>query len=189
MAHSNQKLSSLQSPQKSESSVKREKNPSAESSIYDIPLESIEGKSFSLKDFKGKVILIVNTASHCGFTPQYQSLQKLFTQYEPQGLIVLGAPCNQFGAQEPGSAQEIKHFCERRYGVKFPLLKKLEVNGSHRHALYHHLLSHSNEAGDIEWNFEKFLIGKSGRVLKRFKSPVDPLSHESIQAIEAALKE
>jgi glutathione peroxidase len=163
--------------------------PSAENSIYKIPLLSIESKSLSMKDFKDKAILVVNTASQCGYTPQYKALQDLYEQFKDQGFVVLGVPCNQFGGQEPGSEREIKHFCEVRYGVKFPLLKKAEVNGSNRHPLYQYLIKHSSDQTDIQWNFEKFLISKSGKVIKRFRSATDPKSPELIQAIHQALKE
>ena len=163
--------------------------PCTENSIYKIPLLSIESKSLSMKDFKDKAILVVNTASQCGYTPQYKALQDLYEQFKDQGFVVLGVPCNQFGGQEPGSEREIKHFCKVRYGVKFPLLKKAEVNGSNRHPLYQYLIKHSSDQTDIQWNFEKFLISKSGKVIKRFRSATDPKSPELIQAIHQALKE
>ena len=159
------------------------------SPLYDISLTTIEGKPSSVGSFKGKALLVVNTASQCGYTPQYKDLQALSEQYKDRDLVVLGIPCNQFGSQEPGTDHEIKSFCERRYGVKFPLLKKSDVNGTQRHPLIQYLITHSSDQSDIQWNFEKFLISKSGKIIKRFKSGVEPRSPEMIKAIEQALKE
>ena len=160
----------------------------AAESIYRIPLKDIDGKSASLKPYQGKVLLIVNVASKCGFTPQYTGLEALYEKYKDQGLAVLGFPCNQFGGQEPGTDQEIKTFCSTHYDVTFPLFDKLEVNGAQRHPLYAWLAGGSSPvAGDIRWNFTKFLIGRDGKILKRFDSKVKPDSPEMVQAIEAAL--
>jgi glutathione peroxidase len=155
--------------------------------IYDIQLESIEGKKYSFSDYKNKTVLIVNTASECGFTPQYKGLQELHERYGNKGLIVLGLPCNQFGHQEPGAEKEIKSFCELRYGVKFPLLKKSDVNGPNRHPLFSYLINHSKDHGDISWNFEKFIVNKKGEVVQRFKSKTEPLDSSLVQALEKEL--
>jgi glutathione peroxidase len=160
----------------------------AADSIYDIPLKDIDGKSTSLKPYQGKVVLVVNVASKCGYTPQYTALEALSRKYKDQGLTVLGFPCNQFGGQEPGTAEEIKQFCSSKYDVTFPLFEKIEVNGANRHPLYTMLAGKDSPvAGDIKWNFTKFLIGRDGKILKRFESPVKPDSAEVIQAIESAL--
>jgi glutathione peroxidase len=160
----------------------------AADSIYDIPLKDIDGKDTSLKPYQGKVLLIVNVASKCGFTPQYTALEALFQKYKDQGVVVLGFPCNQFGGQEPGTDAEIKQFCSTKYNVTFPMFDKLEVNGANRHPLYVVLAgADSPFPGDIKWNFTKFLIGRDGKILNRFDSKVKPDSAEVIKAIEAAL--
>jgi glutathione peroxidase len=160
----------------------------AAESIYDIPLKDIDGKDTSLKPYQGKVMLVVNVASKCGFTPQYTALEALHQKYKDQGLVVLGFPCNQFAHQEPGTDAEIKQFCSSKYDVTFPLFDKIEVNGAHRHPLYVLLAGKDSPfAGNIGWNFTKFLVGRDGKILKRFNSPVKPDSPEVIQAIEAAL--
>jgi glutathione peroxidase len=157
-------------------------------SIYDIALKDIDGKETSLAPFKGKVVLIVNVASHCGFTPQYAGLEATYQKYKDQGFAVLGFPCNQFHGQEPGTAAEIKEFCTSKYNVTFPLFEKIEVNGDNRHPLYAALAGKDSPfPGDITWNFNKFLIGKDGKILKRFDSRAKPESPEVTQAIEAAL--
>ena len=160
----------------------------AAESIHDIPLKDIDGKDTSLKPYQGKVMLIVNVASKCGFTPQYTALEALYQKYQDRGLVVLGFPCNQFGGQEPGTDAEIKQFCSSKYAVTFPMFDRIEVNGANRHPLYVMLAGkESPVAGDIGWNFTKFLIGRDGKILKRFESKVKPDSPEVIQAIEAAL--
>jgi glutathione peroxidase len=160
----------------------------AAESIYDIPLKDIDGNSASLKPYQGKVLLIVNVASKCGFTPQYTALEALYQKYKGQGLVVLGFPCNQFHQQEPGTDAEIKQFCTATYNVTFPMFDKLEVNGANRHPLYVLLAGQDSPfPGDIGWNFTKFLIGRDGKIVNRFASPVKPDSAEVTQAIEAAL--
>jgi len=156
--------------------------------IPDTAVKDIDGKDVSLKTYRGKVLLIVNVASHCGFTPQYKALEAVYEKYKDKGLVVLGFPCNQFGAQEPGSNEEIKQFCSSKYNVTFPLFDKIEVNGANRHPLYNSLAGKDSPfPGDIKWNFSKFLIGRDGTILKRFESKVTPDSPEVTQAIEAAL--
>lgn len=160
----------------------------AKESIYDIPLKDIDGNSTSLKPYQGKVLLIVNVASRCGFTPQYTALEAVYKKYQDQGLVVLGFPCNQFGHQEPGTDADIKQFCTSKYDVTFPMFDKIDVNGANRHALFVLLAGEESPfPGDIGWNFTKFVIGRDGKILNRFPSPVKPDSAEVSKAIEAAL--
>jgi len=160
----------------------------AAESIYNIPLKDIDGNSTSLKPYQGKVLLIVNVASKCGFTPQYTALEATYQKYKDQGLVVLGFPCNQFAHQEPGTDAEIKQFCTSKYDVTFPMFDKIEVNGVNRHPLYVMLAGpNSPFPGDIGWNFTKFVIGRDGKILNRFPSPVRPDSAAVTHAIEAAL--
>ena len=157
-------------------------------SIYSVPLKDIDGKSTSLKPYEGKVLLIVNVASKCGYTPQYAGLQELHDKYKDKGFFVLGFPCNQFGHQEPGTNEEIKQFCSSKYQVTFPLFDKIEVNGPNRNPLYVSLAGDGSPfPGDIKWNFNKFLIGRDGKILKRFDSKVKPDSAEMVEAVESAL--
>jgi glutathione peroxidase len=157
-------------------------------SIHDMAVKDIDGKEVALKDYRGKVLLIVNVASRCGFTPQYKELEAVYEKYKDKGFVVLGFPCNQFGAQEPGTNEEIKQFCSSRYSVTFPLFDKIEVNGANRAPLYTSLAGKDSPyPGDIKWNFSKFLIGRDGKILKRFESGVVPNSPQVTQAIEAAL--
>lgn len=138
--------------------------------------------------YKGKVLLIVNVASKCGFTPQYKNLEAVYEKYKDKGLVILGFPCNQFKQQEPGTNEQIKEFCTSTYGVTFPLFDKIEVNGAHRHPLYSRLAGETSPfPGDIEWNFTKFLVGRDGKIMNRFPSRVTPDSPEATTAIEAAL--
>jgi len=147
-------------------------------------LTRLDGTDMPTADLEGKVLLFVNVASKCGFTPQYEGLQNLHETYKDQGLVILGVPCNQFGSQEPGSAGEIKQFCSLNFGVSFGMLQKQDVNGDARSALYNHLIG-----GGIRvlWNFEKFLIGRDGAVVDRFRSVTAPDSSKFIKAIEKAL--
>jgi glutathione peroxidase len=141
------------------------------SSVYDFEAHSIDGKKVSLKDYQGRVLLIVNTASACGFTPQFKGLQALWDEYQTQGLTVLGFPSNEFGAQDPGANDEIASFCELNYGVNFPMMAKIEVNGAGAHPLYQWLKKAKPGllgSEGIKWNFTKFLVGKDGTVLKRY---------------------
>ena len=152
------------------------------SSIYDITANTLTGEPLSLSAFKGKVLLIVNTASHCGFTGQYEGLEALYRQYKDQGLVVLGFPCNQFGAQEPGSAAEIGAFCEKNYGVSFPMFEKIDVNGSNAHPLFQLLKSEATGVlgtEGIKWNFTKFLVGRDGKVHERYAPTTTPAQLES----------
>ena len=157
-------------------------------SIYDFTARSIDGCDVPLSDYRGKVLLIVNTASKCGFTPQYEGLEKLHEDYAGRDFEVLGFPCNQFGAQEPGSEAEIQTFCSTNYGVTFPMSAKLEVNGSGRDPLYAWLTDPANgHPGDIEWNFEKFLIGRDGRLLQRYAPTTKPRDSGLMNDIASAL--
>ncbi|MFZ9855552.1 MAG: glutathione peroxidase [Limisphaerales bacterium] len=160
----------------------------AANSLQSIPIHDIDGKDTSLKAFDGKVVLLVNVASQCGYTPQYKGLEALYRKFKDKGLVVVGVPCNDFGAQEPGSASDIKEFCSTKYQVTFPLLEKIHVKGPEQHALYAALTGPKAEfPGDVKWNFGKFLIGRDGSVLKRFDSGVAPDSADLTSAIETAL--
>jgi len=160
----------------------------AAGSLYDVPLKDIDGKDTSLKVYQGKVLLLVNVASKCGFTPQYKGLEALYQKYSAQGLVVCGFPCNQFMHQEPGTDAEIKEFCTSKYQVTFPMFDKLEVNGEHRHPLYELLAGKAAPfPGNIKWNFTKFLIGRDGKILARFGTTTKPDADEVTKAIEAAL--
>jgi glutathione peroxidase len=146
-------------------------------SIYDFSVTTIEGQPLSLSTYKNKVLLIVNTASQCGFTPQYQGLQGLYDKYASQGLEILGFPCNQFGQQEPGSASEIQSFCETRFGVKFPLFEKVDVNGNNAHPLFQYLTKAAPGlfgTETVKWNFTKFLVDRNGKVIERYASMAKP---------------
>jgi glutathione peroxidase len=157
-------------------------------SIYDIKLKDIDGKDTTLAAYKGKVLLIVNVASKCGYTKQYTGLQALSEKYKDKGVVVLGFPCNQFGGQEPGTNEEIKEFCSSKFNVTFPLYDKIEVNGANRHPLYVKLAGKDSPfPGDIKWNFNKFVVGKDGTILNRFESKVTPESDEMAKAIDTAL--
>ncbi|UCF65735.1 MAG: glutathione peroxidase [bacterium] len=160
-------------------------------SIYDFTVQDIDGNEVSLAEYRGKVLLIVNVASKCGFTPQYEGLQKLYNEYQDQGFVVLGFPANNFKNQEPGTNQEIKEFCSVNYGVTFPIFTKISVKGDDIHPLYQYLTSKDTNpefAGDISWNFNKFLLDPSGKVIARFESKDKPESEIVLSAIEAALK-
>lgn len=146
-------------------------------SVYDFQARSLDGKPIDLKQYRGKVLLIVNTASNCGFTPQYKGLEEVYQQFKDKGVEVLGFPCNQFGAQEPGTAEEIGAFCERNFGVTFPLFEKIDVNGDDAHPLYKHLKSAAPGllgSEMIKWNFTKFLVKKDGTVYKRYAPQTAP---------------
>jgi len=159
-------------------------------SLYDIPVKTIDGKDTTLAPYKGKVLLIVNVASHCGYTPQYKALEALYQTNQDKGLVVLGFPCNQFLSQEPGTDAEIKQFCTSKYDVTFPMFDKLEVNGTGRHPLYVALAGTGSPfPGNIRWNFTKFLISRDGRIINRFDSKVKPDSAVVTTAIAAALAE
>ena len=159
--------------------------------IYDCTLPDIAGRPVNLGAFQGRVLLLVNVASRCGFTPQYAGLQQLYTRYQPRGLVVLGFPANNFLGQEPGTDAEIKTFCTTKYNVTFPLLAKLSVKGADQHPLYRFLTSKETNpdfAGAITWNFNKFLVGRDGKILARFGSRTAPDDKELVAAVEKALQ-
>jgi glutathione peroxidase len=159
-------------------------------SIYDVDIASLDGQPLDLDQYGGKAVLVVNVASKCGLTPQYTGLENLQKRFGDRQFTVLGVPCNQFGAQEPGSPEEIQTFCSTNYGVTFPMTEKVDVNGEGRHPLYEQLTAvpdDEGKAGDIAWNFEKFLVAPSGEVVKRFRPLVEPESDEVIKAIEGVL--
>ena len=158
-------------------------------SVYEFKPTNINGKETSLSTYEDKVLLIVNTASECGYTPQYEGLQALYDKYKDNGLVVLGFPANNFGGQEPGTDKEIKQFCEVNYGVNFPMFSKVSVKGNEQHPLFEYLTSAENPdfTGAIKWNFEKFLIGTDGKLKHRFRSDVTPQSDKLKKAIEKEL--
>ncbi|MDQ7815515.1 MAG: glutathione peroxidase [Melioribacteraceae bacterium] len=158
--------------------------------IYNIVVKDIEGKDVKLSDYAGKVLLVVNVASKCGYTPQYEGLQKIYETYKEKGFEILAFPCNDFKGQEPGTNEEIKEFCSANYGVTFTLFDKIKVLGEDRSPLYQKLISsESVEQGDVKWNFEKFLISKDGEVVGRFRSKVKPESEELTSLLEKLLSQ
>jgi len=158
-------------------------------SVYDFKMSSIDGKEVDMSKFEGNLLLIVNTASECGFTPQYDGLQELYETYKEEGFYVLGFPADNFGGQEPGTDEEILEFCRVNFGVDFPLFSKVSVKGEDQHPFFEYLTSAENEdfTGDIGWNFEKFLVDRNGIVVRRFKSNVSPDSSELINALKELL--
>jgi glutathione peroxidase len=153
-------------------------------------VNTLSGQPGSLSDLSGKTLLVVNVASKCGLTPQYQGLERLQERFSDRGFSVVGFPCNQFGEQEPGTAEQIQEFCSVNYGVSFPLFEKIEVNGPGRHPIYTELTAvpdAAGEAGDIQWNFEKFLVSPDGKIAGRFRPMTDPEDPELVAAIEASL--
>ncbi len=165
--------------------------PLSEKSIYDFVLKDIDSQEVKMEQYRGKVLLLVNVASKCGFTPQYAGLQKLYLKYKDQGFYVLGFPANNFLSQEPGTDEEIKNFCSTTYNVTFPMFAKISVKGKDKHPLYRFLTEEATDpefAGEISWNFNKFLVDKSGKIIARFGSKIKPEDEQMITAIEAALK-
>jgi glutathione peroxidase len=158
--------------------------------LYDIPVHTLQGDDSSLGAFAGKTLLVVNVASKCGLTPQYEGLERLQKTYGDRGFSVVGFPCNQFMGQEPGTAEEIEEFCSTTYGVSFPLMEKIDVNGDDRHPIYTELTAVADAegaAGDITWNFEKFLVSGSGEIVGRFRPQVEPEDPAIVGAIESSL--
>ncbi len=158
--------------------------------IFEHAIRTLQGEPTTLAAHRGKALLLVNVASRCGLTPQYAGLEQLHETYASRGFAVLGFPCNQFGEQEPGTAEEIGTFCSTTYGVTFPMFEKIEVNGAARHPIYAELTAvpdHKGEAGDVTWNFEKFLVSADGQTITRFRSTTKPESPSLVAAIEAAL--
>ncbi len=159
-------------------------------SIYDQKINTLEGEPADLSQYKGKALLVVNVASKCGLTPQYEGLEKLHEQYASRGFEVLGFPCNQFMGQEPGTSDEIREFCSTTYGVEFPIFEKIDVNGDQQHPIFAELEQQADadgEAGDVKWNFEKFLVSPAGDVVARFRPQVTPEDPALVSAIEAQL--
>lgn len=163
----------------------------AASSLYDFTMPALNGAPTPLAGFKGKVVLIVNVASQCGYTPQYEGLQALYAAHKDQGFIIAGFPANNFGGQEPGTNEEIGAFCRSKYGVTFPMFSKISVKGSDKAPLYQFLTDKSvnpKTGGEIQWNFTKFLVDRDGKVMQRFEPAVEPLSKELVSAVESALR-
>jgi glutathione peroxidase len=158
---------------------------SGASNVLEFTLNSIDGQPAPLAQYKGKVVIIVNVASQCGYTPQYTGLEALYEKYKDKGLVILGFPANNFGQQEPGTNEEIKTFCSRTYNVTFPMYAKISVAGGDKHPLYQYL---TQTGGEVKWNFTKFLVGKDGKVINRFESAVEPESPEVTAAIDKALR-
>ncbi|MCY7361563.1 MAG: glutathione peroxidase [Ignavibacteria bacterium] len=157
--------------------------------IYDLSVLTMDGKEQKLSDYKGKVLLIVNVASQCGYTSQYEGLEAVYLKYKDRGFEILAFPCNDFGKQEPGTNDEIRTFCESKYNVTFPLFDKVKVLGDNKSSLYERLINNSIPNGDIDWNFEKFLIDKEGNIEARYKSKIKPESEEITKEIELLLKQ
>ena len=155
--------------------------------VYSFTLNDIDGNPLPLNTFKGKVLLLINTASFCGNTPQYEGLQTLYEEYRNQGLEILAFPANNFGRQEPGTDEEIKSFCYTKYALEFPLFSKISVKGEDMHSLYHYLTTQSPFPGEIEWNFQKFLVDRQGQIIARYRPGLKPLSSQIVQDIERAL--
>lgn len=158
-------------------------------SFYELSAPSLDGKAVPLSKYKGKVTLVVNTASKCGLTPQYKDLEALYGKYKEKGLVVLGFPSNDFGSQEPGTNAEIKKFCDAKYKVSFPMFSKDKVIGADKQPVYQFLTTAGESKGEVEWNFEKFLIDRNGKVVGRFKSKTLPLAPEVTQAVETQLSQ
>lgn len=157
--------------------------------VHDVSIKSIDGENTQLSAYKGKALLIVNVASECGYTPQYQDLEQLYRRYKDKGLVILGVPCNDFGGQEPGSLAEIKSFCSKNYSVTFPLTEKVKIKGDDKHPLYQTLTGKASpHPGEVGWNFTKFLVDPDGKIVGRYRSSVKPLSKELVGDIESALK-
>jgi glutathione peroxidase len=160
-------------------------------SVYDFTLKNSKGQDVKLSDYRGKVVMLVNVASKCGYTPQYEGLQKIYERYKDQGFVILGFPANNFGAQEAGTDEEIQQFCRINYGVTFPVFSKISVKGDDKHPLYKYLTERETNpefAGEIKWNFNKFLVSKDGKIIARFESADKPEDAKVTQAIESALK-
>ena len=165
--------------------------PLKEKSIYDFSMKSIDGTDVKMEEYKGKVLLVVNVASQCGYTPQYEGLQKLYTKYKDQGFYVLGFPANDFGSQEPGSDTEIKTFCSTKFNVTFPMFSKITVVGNSKHPFYRFLTektTNPDSAKEVAWNFNKFLVDKTGKVVASYDSGIAPDNPSLIGAIESAIK-
>ena len=158
--------------------------------LYDVEAKLLEGDPVTMGEYKGKALLIVNVASRCGFTPQYEGLQALYDRYRDRGFEILGFPCNQFLGQEPGTEEEIREFCSTRFGVTFPLFRKIDVNGENRHPLYETLTEKPDadgNAGDVQWNFEKFLVSPEGGIVGRYRTAITPEDPKLLEDVESVL--
>ena len=183
-------LASVSDAQQGSSPSAKKETPVAQDSLYQLTTKTLEGQPAELRAYAGKVALVVNVASQCGYTPQYAGLEKLYETYKSKGLVIVGVPANNFGAQEPGSNEEIKTFCSRNYNVTFPMMSKVSVKGADTTPLYQYLTDKSanpKTGGDIKWNFTKFLVDKNGNVINRFESAVTPEAAELVKAVETAL--
>lgn len=157
--------------------------------VLNFSMTTIDGKTKLLTDYKGKVLMIVNTASECGYTPQYETLEKLYETYKDKGFMILAFPANNFGKQEPGTDEQIKTFCSTKYNVTFDLFSKISVKGEDKHPLYKYITEQSPFRGDIKWNFQKYIVDRSGKIVSRFLSAVDPMSKEVRDTVEKLLAE
>lgn len=172
-----------------DNSTKNNKGESSMDNINDITVLDMNNKEIKLSEYNGKVLMIVNVASECGYTKQYAGLQEVYEKYNPQGFEILAFPCNDFGGQEPGTNEQIMNFCSSKFGATFKLFDKIKVLGKDKSPLYERLINNSvTETGDVKWNFEKFLISKDGKIVNRFRTKVEPTSNEVISAIEKELK-
>ena len=172
-----------------DNSTKNIKGESSMDNINDITVLDMNNKEVNLSEYNGKVLMIVNVASECGYTKQYAGLQEIYEKYNPEGFEILAFPCNDFGGQEPGTNEQIQNFCSSKFGVTFKLFDKIKVLGEDKSPLYERLINNSfTEKGDVKWNFEKFLISKEGKIVGRYRSKVEPASEEVISAIERELK-
>ena len=160
----------------------------AADTIHEFKMKNIEGKDVELSEYKGKVLLVVNVASKCGATPQYEQLQALQDKYKEKGLVVVGVPCNQFGGQEPGTEKDIQKFCTDKYKVTFPMMSKVDVNGEKEAPVYKFLKAHAESKDDVKWNFEQFIVSKEGTVVGRFGTKTKPDAEEVVSVIESELK-
>ena len=172
-----------------EKTTNMQKENSSMDNLRDITVLDMNNKKVKLSDYNGKVLMIVNVASECGYTKQYAGLEEIFKEYNPQGFEILAFPCNDFGGQEPGTNEQIQNFCSSKFGVTFKLFDKIKVLGEDKSLLYERLINNSvTEKGDVKWNFEKFLISKEGKIVSRYRSKVEPTNEELIAAIEGELK-
>jgi glutathione peroxidase len=171
------------------STRKHDPGPLEQTSIYDFTMKTIEGEDRSLSDYKGKVLLLVNVASKCGYTPQYEGLQALHEKYRDRGLVVLGFPSNNFMHQEPGTDSEIREFCTTTYGVTFEMFSKIEVKGSDQHPLYRYITSQPSVEGPVKWNFQKYLVNRKGELKAKYFSKTEPQDRELTDVLERLLRE
>lgn len=187
MAHISCSKSPSKDSETQKTQIKPEGNKNLNKNIYDLSVKNMDGEIVKLSEYKDKVLVIVNVASKCGYTTQYEGLENIFKKYKDKGFEILAFPCNDFGDQEPGTNDEIRTFCESKYNITFPLFDKIQVLGDNKSPLYERLINNSDPAGDISWNFEKFIIDRNGNIDGRYKSKVKPESEEFTAAIEQQL--